>query len=411
MDAEEMAAYFGVGVDDGSDSNSDSSSDYDNKASDKTLQTFEQQCEDIKSIMETESTPDDTRIIEDALQNAKDNPAPSMDAIEEVEDHTDTQNEQGDEYADEVSADIAEFDVEGSDIEEGEDESSVKLVETSANAVGQETGQPSSSSELLDDLELDVIDQPVEVDQNPLDLSGSDLKFFHECAKKYPEFNLFEGSVTFKEFYQYKLQVLKSLLTRFPKLDIRDLSKEIADVRTDHYIGDHAISPELIRKKIDDVYKCRARLSSILVQILEQFFVWEKYDEMLNAKLWKDHPVKGAHNRSGLSMEHMSDISDYVQSLKGVMESARHADSMQKAAADSLSRQLSCLQLQEPTGFTQGMDEKLDVQKHIEAKTKDSELDSFDSINAGETVNALEGAGSVSTCYYGVPADDLSELG
>ena len=126
---------------------------------------------------------------------------------------------------------------------------------------------------------------------------------------------------------------------------------------------------------------------------------------MLRAKLWKDHEIKGAHRRDGTTLEHMSDIEQYFVELKSVLEVSKHVDAILKAASDSLSRQLSCLQNPEATGFIQ----KVDYKSHY--PTKSTDLDKFDSIGSGEKISAPIASNTVVTASFGVESDDLADLG
>ena len=129
--------------------------------------------------------------------------------------------------------------------------------------------------------------------------------------------------------------------------------------------------------------------------------------------------MKGAHYREGLTEDHMSDIEYYVGELKGLMEVCSHKDAILKAASDSLSRQLTCMQLKEATGFSHVVEEKMDLQDMIAhqslveptSQTKKVDLDGYDFISDGEKIEAPNGRGSVATCSFGVPDDDLSMLG
>ena len=89
----------------------------------------------------------------------------------------------------------------------------------------------------------------------------------------------------------------------------------------------------------------RVRVSHVLMSIFEQIFSWERHLEILRAKLWKDHDLKGAHRRDGLILEHLMDMERYYSELEGIQHLAQHADNILKAASESLSRQLSCMNI------------------------------------------------------------------
>ena len=342
------------------------------------VSSFENRCKDVMAVMEKEADPvNDNEIIANALTQAEEPKPKIQQPVEEEAANTSRKK-----LIEEVERDIKEFEIE----EEIPDSNITKT---------KPTGKPE--------------------DDNPLDLFGSDLTAYHDIKESHPQFSLSDGSMAFRDFYRYKFSVLKSVTSRFAVLDLDSIRKESADIDIDHFIGGRAISPDLIQRKLDDSYRTRARLSSLMIDILEQFPSWERWSEMLKSKLWKDHELKGAHRRDGLTMEHMSDIDEYVSAMEGILDAAKHKDNMLKAAAESLSRQLSCLQLKEATGFSQKMEPTPsmdEVQKLFKMEsTESTELDSLDSIGSGENIEAPIPTGKPVKVSFGVEDDELSKLG
>jgi hypothetical protein len=412
MNAEEMAKLFDIDLE--SNMNESTSSDYDTKASEKVSQTFEEGCEDIKSFMEPEINVDN-KIIEAALEKAKSPtvPAKSQRKVEDIADKKETLNDNelndiSSSCAVDVSKDIAAFDAQDEDDGEEVEQSKEKKLELMSLPTRNTCSKDPSAKE-KDSQNTPGLDS--------LGLDADDLKFCKECLEKYPEFTLYDGSISFKEFYKLKIKSLKSLLTRYHRLDIIKLEEELVKIDTDHFLGTTVISPDVIRKKIDDSYRARARLSDILIRVLGQYYMWERWCEMLRSKLWSDHQVRGAHNRDSMTATHMSDIEEYVAELEGLRIACEQRDGVLKAAADSLSRQLSCLQLKEATGFSHVVEERVELQEMIESQKprsqvkKEVDLDGYDTIDAGEKIEAPKDRGSVATCNYGVPDDDLSTMG
>lgn len=422
MKAEEMAQLFDVIEVAGSD---EESSDYNTSADMKvSSRTFEQRCSDVHGIMDNEPVVDEHRdIISAALEKAETNPTPkkpqNKTVLEEVSEPEETLgDESGGQYLDEVARDMKEFEVDlESDIDEGDrsvDESKESkeeidhLDEVNAPAPAVQT---KTQRKIDDDLDIDSDDvfevKPKPANNNPLGLHGSDFEFYLECLDQYPQFTLYDGSVAFKEFYRHKVTMLKQILSRYPILDVKDMETEISSINLDHFIGDSTVvTADIIRYKLDESYKWRARLSSVTLKLIPQFYMWERWTDMLKSKLWKDHELKGAHRRDGLTMEHMSDIVDYAGALKGLAESCKHADMVLKAASDSLSRQLSCIQLNHALGTTLEGEEKLTKQRQRVV----DDLDDFDSIGTGEKISAPAPQGAT-TYSFGVEADDLAMMG
>lgn len=269
------------------------------------------------------------------------------------------------------------------------------------------------------DVQTDIPETAKVEHDNPLGLEGSDLKAYQEIKKKYPDvFVLYNGSISNRDIYKYKVHSLKHLLGQFPLLDLRSMRDELASIRTNHFIGDDLCTPDLIRIRLDASYVQRTRLCSMLTQALEQFYAWERFLDMLRSKIWKDHELKGAHKKDGMVLEHLSDMENYVKGLEGFIEAAKQYDSMCKAAAESLSRQLTCIQLTEYAIAPRvNVEEKpRTVQQHIRPSIQQPkmsvEMDSLDFINEGAVISAPKPKSDnvVATVSYG-QEDEFSQLG
>jgi hypothetical protein len=254
---------------------------------------------------------------------------------------------------------------------------------------------------------------------NPLGLDVGDLKAYEVIKKKYPRFRLYDGSQAYKHFYMWKVRILKEVLTRYPVLDIADMRKEIRDTNTDHCVNEKVVSPDLIREKLDNCYKCRVRVATLLSESYEQFPSWRRVLDMLKGKLFKDHEGNraGAHKRDGMSLEHLSDIELYVKDLEGFIDAAKMIDNLLMAAAESLSRQLSCIQTRDSGGLGgHKMPIKSvhqDVPHTIGDNREPNELDGLDSVKDGEVIDNANEADSFVVQNWSVVEDDdiLSQIG
>ena len=263
-------------------------------------------------------------------------------------------------------------------------------------------GEPAKGPDLEADQELaDACDEPLKCD-NPLGLTGSDLKAYREIKERYPQFSLYDGSQSFRDFYTYKLSVLKDLLSRHAVLPLNDMESEMSNIRTDHYVGESYASPMILRKKLDDSYMWRTRLLSLLMSAHSQYPSWHRMLELLHGTLWKNHDIKPAHRREGLVAEHLHGIEEYVSALKGFIKSADYLDSILKASAESLSRQIACIPLKEATGFSQATQEDT-------IDERESQLDKLDGFDSGSVVTAPKTENR--TVDYGVDSDEFSKLG
>jgi hypothetical protein len=398
MDKDQMALLFDIDISDSPNEKKDESSDYSTTAEDKAVQEFGEKIKDMRVFMEPET---DNDIINKAIEQA-DNPAAKKPKrqVEEIESDGNIVTE---DFTDEIRKDMKEFEV--SDDSSFQDASPEIL-----DGPGSDEDIPDPEVIIPDDsndLDEDIPDSNSgESDSNPLGLFPSELKEYDRIKKDYPMFPLYDGSVTFREFYHYKFITLKSLLNRFRLLDLKSIKDEVCEINLDHYVGDDYISPEILQRKIDQTYQARVRLSSLLISIFEQQPAWVRWCEMLRSKLWKDHDLKGAHRRDGLTIEHMGDVEDYVSVMQGVLESAKHADTMLKAASESLSRQLTCLQIKQATGF-------IDEPVHSKKKNTSNKLDGFDDIETGTSISAPKTDRKPDTIAFGsdIEVDDLSQLG
>lgn len=242
---------------------------------------------------------------------------------------------------------------------------------------------------------------------NPLGLVGSQLTIYTNIKKSFPQFNLSDGSVAFKDFYICKLDLLNKLLGRFKLLDFSSMCKEIRGVKTDHFLGADFLDPEIIAKKMDDAYRWRVRLNALLSDVYEQCFVWERFVEILRSKLWKDHDMRGAHKRDALVFEHLADMEQYVAEMNGFTEMAKNYDGILKAAADSLSRQVTCLQLNEEFGLNR----KQSTNNNKNQKHK-AEINNLDTIDTGTLINPDDAKNGIAASKIVYEHDDeISRLG
>lgn len=365
-------------------------SDY-SRSNEKELRPFEARVEDIQAVMDNEMPfEEDADIIENAVQAAVESPPPP--ATDETFDK---------DYEAVVDADMKEF-----EIEEPKPERVVSLAKDDEFSEDEPLGHPAESKD------EEIPDKHKEtIDDNPLDLSASDLEMYNKILEKLPQFTLYDGNVSFKDFYRYKFSVLRSAAGRFTILNLKQMGEEIGTLKLDHYIGDRAISPELLRRRLDDAYRYRVRLSTIMIKLFEQHPWWERNCEMLKAKLWKDHELKGTHRRDGLTMEHMQDIEDYLHYMVGIIDGAKHADNMLKAATESLSRQLSCLQIKEATGFSTKMEPEPETARPVESQSPGSSaLDGLDSIESSNVVGVSVAPSNTESVLNVGDDDELTNL-
>lgn len=399
MKAEDMSKLFDVDADDldGVDSN-----DYGVTEAEASPLSFDDKVNDARSLMEPEPADEietepkhvnENDLIVEAITKSKtpekEPPRPDLFETKEnskpIEDSDDLDLDIPGDVEKEVDADIARF--------------QQQLKESA-------TEQSESSSEAKVETKVEV---PPSNDPNPLGLKGVEWKAYQQIREKFPQFSLYDGNPAYRDFYRSKMTVLMSMLSTFELIKIDDRMQELSEISLRYFIGEKQVAtPELIRVRLDESYRARVRVSELLVQSLGQFPAWQRYCEMLRSKLWKDHEMKGAHRRDGLTMEHMSDIEGYVSKLQGFIEQARHYDGMLRAAADSLSRQLTCLQLNEPTGFDQRMEHKIKPKAPSQSSPA---LENLDTIEDGSVIEAPVSKREPTEVDYGVPTDDLAELG
>jgi len=354
--------------------------------------SFDNKIDDIQTVLQpTELAVDDsdTELIKSAIKLATSDSG--------------SENENTDIFEEDGEPDAFEDDEDGEEEIPGDVIASVeKDIENFDKQI--ENDPEPESDDILDEKPIQNSSKNTKND-NPLGLSEDGLHSYHLIQQRYPNyFNLYDGTLVYRDFYRFKVATLWHLLTQWPLLDIRDLRDELSQVQTNHYIGEDVPTPELIRIKMDACYYNRDRLCTLLAQVYEQYYAWERHTELLKSKLWKDHEIKGAHRRDGMVLEHISDMEKYVAGLKGFMESAKHYDTMLKAAADSLSRQLTCIQINEYTGS-----QRIEPDK----KPARASFDSLDSVDDGTVISAPNPKpnSAVMEVNYGQEDDDFSQIG
>lgn len=249
---------------------------------------------------------------------------------------------------------------------------------------------------------------------NPFNLQGVDLVMFTEIKSKYPYFNVYTDSMAWKEFYIYKIRILYDMLFRFPFLDTIDIRKEMGNMKTNHYVGDDAVSIDLLRRRLDDSVRWRTRLSSVLFGAIAQYYSWGRALEMLRGKAYAEHNSRGAYKRDGLACDHLREVELYVEDLHGILEAGKHLDSILKSCTDSLSRQIACIQLREATGFMDSKENMRDLahQELNSAKRTLASIDELDTLSEKST-QIPKSSGAVTPIDFGITAepDELSGLG
>lgn len=372
MNLQKMSALFNVDVTTTLDSDdSDESLEPTSSQSDGVKQKFEDMCEDVKLTL----TPDTDEVLAEALRKSELYKESSVAShVNKTEEKTESPKK------------------------------------ASKNKVKEKLADPTSDEFSAIGAEMPVEKDPVDIllksehksvpNDNPLELHNDDLIAYQKIKGQYKQFSLYDGNPAYKDFYRYKLLALKSLLTRFQLLNINEMMDELKTVKLDHYINADIIHPNLIATQINESYKWQVRVANLLIEALEQFYAWKRWLEMMRSKLWKDHGLKGAHNRDGLTVEHLHDFEHYVNDMEGFIECARHFDNMLKAASNSLSRQLTCLQYKEQQGLNK-VENKQFLKDSISA-----DLGDFDTVESGEVISAPKSSGVLHAVDFGVTETD-----
>ena len=125
----------------------------------------------------------------------------------------------------------------------------------------------------------------------------------------------------FNFFYEYKKTVVNELLTRLGgQLDIDALLKEleVATVNVDSESFDNTY----YRIQMGKVQQLRSRVKDIQVKCNKQYFVMERFVELLRGSLARVMYLKPQVKQEGLIAEHMGDIELYFCKLKSLYKSA-----------------------------------------------------------------------------------------
>jgi hypothetical protein len=265
------------------------------------------------------------------------------------------------------------------------------------------------------DLELESKprEAPSMNEDNPLGLNSVDLLAYQKITEKHPDkFVLYDGSQAFKEFYRFKVRALKSLLTSYPVLDFKDMDKEILSIKMKYQSSGDLPDPVAIGIKMSECQMARGRVTALLMRAQMQYTAWKKAFEWMNSKLWKDHEMKGAHKREGLSSDHMYDILNYYSDLQGFIDSATLLDNFLKATHDSLSRQLTCVIIRDKSGMAhEAVQEELDGVVQTSSQS-DSALDGLDTIEPGTVIPTARKGSLVQRDFAGADIeDDLQDIG
>lgn len=406
--AQKMAALFNINF----NSSFEESSDYDAKAKDSArVEQFENKVKTMQLMMEPEP------FLEEKSPSSE--PAKESTAVDEFQSETDedeTETETEDELLLGALKDVAKGVNELDILSDGKNELEIPdgplngLTKTEVDMALDfakraceaipETTKPEAKPEVVIAEAPEAPEapkQPEVKEDNPLGLIGNNYRFFKQLESDYPQFTAYNGQVAYKDFYCYKIQVLRATLTRFPILIFSDMRHELRSINADHTVGTNA-SPEAIRAKLDESYRSRIRVAQMLAETNEQFFVWESNIELLESRLWTDHEQRGAHKRAALTLAHMHGEILYVKEMQGFMQSAKIIDTLLKDGSESLSRQLTCIQLKEPSSadhtlrYTLRYDQEVDRMRKEQTTTEkqDTKMDELDGISEGSVISAPE---------------------
>lgn len=252
-----------------------------------------------------------------------------------------------------------------------------------------------------------VVPTMVAPSDNPMLFEQEILDIYKTIISKYPHFKIQETDLSFQVFYIRKVQMLSHILSKFPLLNIEAMRQEVRGTDLNHYLGEGNIHPDLIALKLDNTYKCRTRIVSLLTEAHYQHHVWRKCSEMLSSKLWHDHESRGAHKRDSLVLDHMREISLYIEEMEGFIQSATAIDNLLKAAADSLSRQLSCMQVKQSSGLhgQHGY-----THKNLNTAPENNTLDDLESLDVGTVVPKPTSMGPVVETWGLKNTDDYDPI-
>lgn len=279
----------------------------------------------------------------------------------------------------------------------------VEVVKSEPEVVKPEP-EPEPEVEVVPEPEIKEVSSDYSDESNPLGFTGENLRAYTLIKQKYPQFQL-SGTQAYAEFYRYKVQSLKYLLTRHGLLPVSDMTNEIENIKLDKRLGDLA-DPVVIGQRMDDAIAGRGRVASLLAKAQGQLPAWKKTFEWLNSKVWKDHESKGAHKRDSLALEHNSDIKNYYCDLQGFVDAATTIDGFLKSQHDSYSRQLSCVDMREKVGIMHEAvaSEIEEVSKPSPKQTPapaDSELDGLDTLESGTVIAKVPIGGLVERDFPG----------
>lgn len=385
----------------------DSEEDFDSEKN--TSRSFDDQCGSIKSVMDE----DDDEIIKEALSRT----------AKSAKDTKESEKPQKSVPVDDniVPEGLEEVGEPDPDHQAGKQEKPQETV----NDTSEQSEKPKTTTKKLKEADAKMREAEEEFasgersgsDDNPLDVSGYDYKFFKEVQKDYPRFNLVPSHHDFKSFYRWKLIQLRYILGRYPVLDGQSLMKEITDSHRNFSLQEATIHPETIRVNINAVQGVKHRVTTILIEVHEQYHIWKRTLETIKGKLWKDHPVKGQEKREGLTLEHLWDFEAYFADLEGIIESAKRLDGYLMSSHDALSRQLGCLELQMKVDNSlnrqgRSLDPSNDMQDFSTPSEQASVFDQLDSISPGSKIDPhKEGAVNTSSIINVPLLDESSEIG
>jgi hypothetical protein len=150
-------------------------------------------------------------------------------------------------------------------------------------------------------------------------------------------------SSMYDSFYRKKREFLNNYMVG-GEIEYLEWTKELEEAQVD--VITEVFDQQVIIKQMEEIQQYRDRVKYIGVRVNNQYFLFDRFIELLRGSLARIQYLKPVLKQDGLIFEHMWDIELYFQRLKALHNSVVSTEKNLAAAYEMLSRKVTiCMEL------------------------------------------------------------------
>ena len=268
-----------------------------------------------------------------------------------------------------------------SSLKESDTESSIKDIAASdLTAEEPKVAEEATDANLLPENETEVDVSPTQYEPVPFDTALSPVQKdaqneVDKSVKVKQGVKIVDGKIQwlltpptdkYKPFYEAKEEAIDQILPGGP-IPFEQYKTELREARVN--VDVRNINLDDLHDKMRDIQKWRERITYIASHVNEQFFLWDRFIEMLHGVLARTEYEKPAIRQDGLVFQHMRDMELYNQQLKAMHSITTAVAKNLDAAWDMLSRSVTIMMNEMSRGDANRYEPRPNAEKISDDKT------------------------------------------